>query len=457
MSKNNTRAPAALKIGVGRKTINPPKGHSLAGYFNERPNKGVHDDLCVKVLLIEQGGAKAGMIAYDLILLSDPLIARIRKALAAAGFAWGATIPLAATHTHTGPDVGGIFDLTDRFVEYQESVAKATVEAAREAQAAMAPANALCGTAHENPCAFNRRFWMKHGRVVTNPGVGNRDIVRTESEIDDTLHVLGFRGAEGWRAIVVNVSNHTDTFGVDVVSTDWPGRMEESIRAWAGPGAHVFTLIRPAGNINHVNVQDLNTPVYSEELPRRIGAAYAEIARRALEAAEGVAGTPVTMSTQRLVVPKRVIAPEAVARAKELAAQKIEAGGKDLTAEDLARGNPEIERIFALQLLEYLRQTPEAGRKFDVALLSFGKDLGILFYPGEPFVELSKELAAKSPFKRLMVASLANGECGYVAPAEFYGRGGYEVLPVVGGGPREDTFDRMVALGKELMAKATLA
>ena len=451
MAKKSAQSVTELKIGVGRKVINPPKGHTLAGYFNERPNKGVHDDLWVKVLLIEQGGVTTGMIGYDLILLSCPLIARIRKALTAAGFAWGGTIPLAATHTHTGPDVGGIFDLTDRFVEYQELVARATVAAAREAAAAMTPAEARCGTAHENPFAFNRRFWMKHGRVVTNPGLGNRDIVREESEIDDTFHVLGFRSGDAWRAIVVNVSNHTDTFGVDVVSADWPGRMEESIRAWAGPQAHVITLIRPAGNINHVNVRDLKTPVYSDELPRRIGAGYAEIARRALEGGEGVAAPAVAVRTESLLVPKRVISPEAVARAKELAAQKIEAGGKDLTAEDLARGNPEIERIFAIQLLEYLRQTPDAGRRFDVTLVAFGKDLGILFYPGEPFAELSKALAAKSPFKRLLVASLSNGEAGYVAPADFHSRGGYEVLPVVGGGPHEKTFEDMVALGKKLM------
>ena len=112
MSKQSAGATNGLRIGVGRKTINPAKGHSLAGYFNERPNKGVHDDLWVKALLIEQGGVTTGIISYDLILLSDPLIVRIRKALAAAGFAWGATVPLAATHTHTGPDVGGIFDLT---------------------------------------------------------------------------------------------------------------------------------------------------------------------------------------------------------------------------------------------------------------------------------------------------------------------------------------------------------
>lgn len=453
MKKKATPSPV-LNLGVGRKTINPPKGHSLAGYFNERPNKGVHDDLWVKVLLIEQGGVTTGLIAYDLVLLSDPLIARIRKALAAAGCPWANTIPLAATHTHTGPDVGGIFDLTDRYTEYQDLVAKATVAAAREAAAAMAPVEARAGTAHENPFAFNRRFWMKHGRVVTNPGIGNADIVRNESEIDDTLEVLGFRGPDGWRAVIVNVSNHTDTFGVDEVSADWPGHLETCIRKWAGPQAHVITLIRPAGNINHIDVRDLKTPVYTKEHLLRTGAGYAEIARRALESGDAVAASPVSVRVERLHVPKRDIDPATLARAKKLAATKVSAGGKDLTSEDLARGNPEIERIFAIQLLEYLRQTPDAGRDFDVAMLSFGKDVAVLFYPGEPFAELSKELAAKSPFKHLMVASLSNGECGYVAPADFYGRGGYEVLPVVGGGPHEKTFDEMVSLGRRLMSKS---
>lgn len=39
------------QAGFARRRINPPVGLSLAGYFNPRPNRGVMDDLCVKVLL----------------------------------------------------------------------------------------------------------------------------------------------------------------------------------------------------------------------------------------------------------------------------------------------------------------------------------------------------------------------------------------------------------------------
>ncbi len=455
MSKAAKGQGAAMKLGVGRRTINPSQGHSLAGYFNERPNTGVHDDLWVKVLLVESQGGIVGLISYDLILLSDPLIARIRAALAGAGYPWAGTIPLAATHTHTGPDVGGIFDLTDRHVEYQERVAQATVEAAREALGSLRPAEAVCGRRDENPFAFNRRFWMKSGRVVTNPGIGNPEIVREESAPDRTLEALGFRDANGWRAIVVNVSNHTDTVGTNEVSADWPGRMEAAIRAWAGPQAHVFTLIRPAGNINHVNVRDPGTPVYAPEIAERIGAGYAETARRALAEGAPVAPASATLGVERLRVSKRTASPKAVARAKALIAEPAAAAGKDLTSEDLARGSREIERVFAVQLVEYLRQTPEAGREFDIALLSLGRDVGILFVPGEPFVELTARLLTVSPFRHLLVAALSNGECGYVAPPECFDRGGYEVLPVVGGGPHETTLERMVEAGRTLMARAS--
>jgi hypothetical protein len=36
------------------------------------------------------------------------------------------------------------------------------------------------------------------------------------------------------------------------------------------------------------------------------------------------------------------------------------------------------------------------------------------------------------------------GACGYVPLKACFARGGYEILPVEGGAPREDTADRLV-------------
>jgi hypothetical protein len=56
-----------------------------------------------------------------------------------------------------------------------------------------------------------------------------------------------------------------------------------------------------------------------------------------------------------------------------------------------------------------------------------------------------------SPYPLTFVASLSNGDCGYVAMPECFARGGYEVLPVVGGGPPEDTAGLLIKTAGELL------
>ena len=45
-----------LRTGFASQVITPPREFPLAGYFNKRPNRGVYDDLYVKVLLVEKEG-----------------------------------------------------------------------------------------------------------------------------------------------------------------------------------------------------------------------------------------------------------------------------------------------------------------------------------------------------------------------------------------------------------------
>ena len=94
---------------------------------------------------------------------------------------------------------------------------------------------------------------------------------------------------------------------------------------------------------------------------------------------------------------------------------------------------------------------PEAGRRFDCAALKLSNDLAMVFLPGENFVEIGMAIKKASPYPLTFVASLSNGDCGYVAPRECFARGGYEVLPVVGGGPPEDTADLLIATAGELL------
>lgn len=446
MNDGSRETDFAYQAGFARRAINPPMGMPLAGYFNPRPNVGVLDDLCVKVLLLAQGPEVAGLISYDLILLSDSLIARIRDGLRRSGFAFADRIPLCATHTHTGPDVGGIFDTAPRHETYLQHVANETVAAVRQALAQMAPAHLRSGAVTDNPFAFNRRYWMADGTVVTNPGIGNPRVVKPEGTVDREVAVLAVCRAGAPVCLVANVCNHTDTTSGDWVSADWPGHLERAVQEQLGRPVPVLTLIAPAGNVNHVDIHNANQPVYDPAHSQRIGRGYAQILLRALGQAQPIGPGPMRLTVRPVTVAKRTFTPEQVERARRtLATANAAHQGGNLTSEDIAQGSGAVERFFAQQLLAYREQMPDAGRSFDLAALTFGTDAAIVFLPGEPFTEIGLSIKQASPFPRTLVASLANGECGYVALRECFSRGGYEVLPVVGGGPREDTAELLIA------------
>jgi neutral ceramidase len=446
-----TQSSRSCRAGFGRRVINPKLGISLAGYFNPRPNTGVLDDLQVKVLLIGCGDATVGLISYDLILIPLLLVSKVRALLKRNGHPFAETIPLCATHTHTGPEVGDVFDTVSRNEAYLDFAAEQTAAAVKEALADLAPAEFAAGSVEDNPFAFNRRYWMKDGKVVTNPGKMNPNVVKPEGPVDRQVGVLEIRRGGKTAGLVVNLSNHTDTTAGEKVSADWPGHMERAIQEHLGSKVPVLTLISPAGNINHVNINDPNQPVYGYAESREIGRGYARIVCGLLGALRPVPCEKPALAVKSVTIGKRTFAAKQLQTARALMQEADGPASGDLTAEDLARGNKTVERFFAQQLLAYVEQMPKAGRRFDCATLKFSDNLAIVFLPGELFAEIGMTIKKASPYPLTFVATLSNGECGYVPLKECFARGGYEVLPVVGGGPPEDTADLLIATAGELL------
>ena len=54
-------------------------------------------------------------------------------------------------------------------------------------------------------------------------------------------------------------------------------------------------------------------------------------------------------------------------------------------------------------------------------------DLGLVFYPGEPFTDLGLSLAARSPLEETLLVAMSNGANGYLAGPERARLGGYQV------------------------------
>ncbi|MFA7230620.1 MAG: hypothetical protein WC071_05070 [Victivallaceae bacterium] len=440
------------KAGFSREVITPPRGMSLAGYFNPRPNIGVLDDLYVKVLLLEHDSTVTGLVVFDLCFVTAEIIKGIKRKIAASGLDFGDNLIFSATHTHTGPQVAKKFFGTSPDSSYLDLLQHRTVSAIAQALANLLPAEISAGNINDNPFAYNRRYWMKNGAVLTNPGKLNPDIVKPESTVDSEISIMSVKQNGIIIAVVANIVNHTDTIGGDWVSADWPGRMEREIQNITGHDIPVLTLIGCSGNINHFDVfRNIPQSRYGEAC--RIGIGYASIIASQLYSLKAVTFDKITVQTEDFIIPFRKISEAEIKKAKAvLAKESVVCDNKDLTSEGLATGEGPVARFFAEQMIAYNKICSGKKRTFKLITIKLGDQLIFASLPGEPFTEIGLELKKRSPFKYNFMISLAMGSCGYVPMPECFSRGGYEILPVVNGGPREDTAPRLIEALTNMMA-----
>jgi hypothetical protein len=334
--------------------------------------------------------------------------------------------------------------------DFMKHVADRCGEAVKRAWADLAPAELYAGHADENPFAFCRRFHMKSGKVVTNPGKLNPDIVKPEGEVNRRVGVLRVDRCGRTLAVVANICNHTDTVDGDWVSADWPGRLEAALRQQAGHDVHVVTLIAPAGNINHFDVTNNNNQsAYAEAV--RIGEGYAAIVAGIMRTARRIEPVPLGVVRADLRIHARDVAAGEIEAAKTLLAAPQVADGGRMTSEELAQGSNAVQRFFAAELVGFAELEAGKTRLFETTCLKFGSGAAIVSLPGEPFAEIGMRIQERSPFPEIIVASLSQGSCGYVPLEECFGRGGYETLIVRGGGASSDTVRLLIETAGSLL------
>jgi hypothetical protein len=442
-----------MEVGSSKIIITPQRGLPLAGYFNPRPNEGVLDDLYARCVLFRQGRTIGGVVSLDVCMVSVEFVAEVLDALAKAGFRHGRGLFITATHTHTAPFVTPLFG-TAPDTAYMRSLVSKVVEVVMTAERNLAPATLRIGRVKDNPLAFNRRYWMKDGGVTTNPGVKNPAIVKPEGPVDREIGILAAEQGGRITALITNIVNHTDTVGGNMVSADWPGRLERCVQNSLGHDPLVMTLIGCAGNINHIDVYSDEYQGYAYNRAWQLGRCYAERVVSRLGRLKKFVPDKLAVASRTIEIPYRKITQAQIDQARAILANVLcKDSGGDLTSEGLATGEGAVARFFAGQLLEYSRSCAGKSRCFRLVTLGFGQEFAMTSLPGEPFTEIGLAIKKMSPFKHTWPVALAMGACGYVPLAECFARGGYETLPVAGGAPREDTAERLIKASAENLRK----
>ena len=420
-----------LNIGLAREIITPPFGAGLIGYINFRPAEGVLDDLFVHAMVMEKNGKYTGFLVFDLLHLGNFMFDEIRIDLKAEGISWADDIIISATHTHTGFMSRGPSQRPEENYAYREAVA-AAVRAMKRAVRSMAPAELFYAEHEGNPYTFVRRYFMKNGAVVTNPTRCNPDIVGPETDFDRHIRVLAIKQRGRISALMVNIPNHCDTVGGNLVSADWPGRMEAEIQYHLKSDIPVFALTDASGNLNHFKVHEkIDQTNYDEAC--RIGRGYGQIVLGLLDKLEPVNEGEIEVShNNHVVIPNRTISDEEYEEAKKYLedTKDVPATTGDLTSEGLANGDVTTIRHFKKMAIA-CREKSDKSRVVKITRVSLGKELAFISLPGEPFNAIAEAIRKKSPYRLNFVIELAQSQFAYVPMHDCFARGGYECTPRV--------------------------
>jgi len=415
-----------LKYWAKEVLITPPLGTPLAGYFTERRAKGVYDDLYASILVLKKSNSTAVIIACDLCSVPEKLAEPIREAVARKLDIPVCSVVVSATHTHTGPSVG-----RPECAGYNQEITDRIAEAVVGVTDNMEECSLEYGSGVDDRFAFNRRYLMKDGMVLTNPGADNPDVVGPAGTVDHSVNVVKVLDSDGKvKALIANCANHADTVDAEMVSADWPGYLRIKAKENLGDEIAVLVLNGAAGDVNHFDVMN-HRVVQNIDEAKRIGTGYGETVLEVCGRTQPLLVDSIGVFCESVHVPYRRISEEELSEARKTVAElkddpeaRLEG---HLEAQDIARGNKAVKLMFASGIVRAAENLKDATKTLQMEVVKLG-NLAIVCINGEPFTDIGLAIKDNKVFEHTLVVELVNGGIGYLGTKKAYKQGGYETL-----------------------------
>ena len=420
-----------LAVGFGEVGITPQNPVQLCGYYFDRLSTGVHDPLSARAMAVSDGEKRAVLCVVDLCFVSGvwwPSTASIHEAVAARCGLPEECLMLSATHTHTGPDL-------HLEPEYAATLPGLIAQAITQAIEDLKSANVSVAHGEEHTLQFIRRYRMKDGSVMTNPGILNPDVVEPIGEPDREVFSLVVTSDGVTRGGLVNFGLHCDTVGGTEISGDWAHYLRQSMTRELGDDATLLTPIACCGDVNHWNVfREVSRRGFEET--ERIGTTVAGAALASLPQAVPVAPGPVRGLRQVVDAKLRMPTDAELAEAREIMAKPA------VTDVDFT-----MDRVDAIRKISCAEYGPSLP--LELSVLAFG-NVALVGLPTEFFTALGRNIKERSPFEHTVIVTLAGHDVGYIGERQNYDEGGYEMTSsIVAPGTGERIADTAVDMLKQ--------
>jgi len=416
---------AILKVGYARVDITPTEPVPLAGYGNtdKRISNNILSHLyCTCIAFTGEDGNTVLLFHNDLINSPTVLSTPARESISAATGVPFEQIIIAATHTHSAPDVWQEkFESIQNFRKYfTEQATKCAVEAMADRKSAELSV-AKTKTRNLN---FVRHYLMNDGSVVgDNYGTtAGKTYVGHVTQADPEMRLVKFTREGGEDILLVNWQTHPHRTGGNKkydISADIVGAMRDEVEAATGMRFIYFT--GGAGNINpHSRIKEENiAPDFLAQ-----GKAMAEYAIAALPTLQNVAAGPVRFAHRYQREPLNRPSEELLENAKKIQALWLELND---ASEVNKVGQPlGIHSPYHANALIAKYNLPE-DTQVEIPLNAFSiGDVAFATTPYETFDTNAREVREGSPFPMTVFSSCANNTTSYIPSAAGFAIGGYE-------------------------------
>lgn len=415
-------AGAELRAGRAKVVITPPVGCVMGNSYGVEISNGVSSDIHTKAVVFEIDGVKAAIVACDLISLHRPIVARARALIAERTGVSPERVILAATHCHAGPQTHPpLYNLGPESArklnaDYVEKLPGLIAESVRLAEADLQAAKVSVGRGHEDSISFNRRYLLRDGRV-TMGARSPAEVVRRAGPIDPEVGVVYVEAKDGTPLVtIVNFALHVAVVGGTKTSADYPHTLAETLGRAKGAGMLTLFLNGMSGNINHVDAFYTGRRLTGEAEAARIGATLAAAVLKTYRKLEPLDPA----SLQAVSRPVRVPVPVAPSQTQIDAARTM--------LSRWGKGAPFPAVVQAWRTLDLAEYGRDGGWNSEVQAITFGRELAIVGYPGDSFVEMGLFIKQNSSFAFTFVSEQSgNGSISYVPNEKAFPEGSYEV------------------------------
>jgi hypothetical protein len=424
---------APLKAGAAVADITPKEfPMNMPGGFNANPATAAHDPLNARALVLDDGKTQVVWVVIDNLGVPKKVVAEAKELAAKATGIPVEHMLVSGTHTHSGVNPADEPSAADaKAVAYRQVMLEGISQAIIRAHAALRPAAVGAAARPLTHEVFNRRWYLKPGKmppnpfgeydqVKMNPGTSPDVLDRPAGPTDPDISVLSVVDAKRKPlALFASYSLHyVGGTPAGQVSADYYGEFARLMpsRLGAGEGFVAAMSNGTSGDINNVPFLVGRPPRAPFEQIRIVAGEAADVAWKAYRDIEKHEKDVVLGVRQRLVTLKyRKPTKEQLLYAQAILAIKDK--------EAIAR-LPRLAQDYAARTLSAANRPEET---VDVILQTIRVGNAVLCaVPFETFAETGLELKQKSPFARTIVIGIANGKHGYLPTPRQHELGGYE-------------------------------